>query len=422
MAKSEIFRKVSLERLSSPEQLDQLMQVTTPKGWVALGIMGCLLALALVWSVVGSIPERVVGQGILLRSGGVYEVISPSGGRVTDLSVRAGDRIREGEVVARLSQPELLEQLRQARDRVAELRGRHEELEQLVRDELALQAQYAAQRRDNVQRSIDASGVTLDALRERIEAQRGLVAEGLLTREVLLTTRQDYEQVKERIRADSSVLAEVRVEMLRTRTAARDRLQASVAEVKEAERELELVRQDVHLKSEVVSRHTGRVLEVLAEQGGIVERGSRVLTVSRDGRAVKALEAVIYVPSEHGKRIRPRMEIQISPATVKKEEFGYLVGRVTYVSDFPATREGMARVLKNAQLVEALSEQKAPYEVHADLIPDPSAASGYRWSSSSGPPLQIQSGTLAEGDIIVRRRKPILLVVPQLGQVGAGGE
>ncbi len=35
-----IFRKVALERLSSPEQLDQLLQVTDPKGWLALGALG----------------------------------------------------------------------------------------------------------------------------------------------------------------------------------------------------------------------------------------------------------------------------------------------------------------------------------------------------------------------------------------------
>ncbi|MGA1194869.1 MAG: hypothetical protein ACO36I_00070 [Candidatus Latescibacterota bacterium] len=32
----QIFRQAALDRLSSPDQLDQLMRVTTPKGWIAL--------------------------------------------------------------------------------------------------------------------------------------------------------------------------------------------------------------------------------------------------------------------------------------------------------------------------------------------------------------------------------------------------
>jgi hypothetical protein len=43
-----IFRKESLERLSSPEQLDQLMQVVSPKSWLPLASLASLMALALV--------------------------------------------------------------------------------------------------------------------------------------------------------------------------------------------------------------------------------------------------------------------------------------------------------------------------------------------------------------------------------------
>jgi len=129
---------------------------------------------------------------------------------------------------------------------------------------------------------------------------------------------------------------------------------------------------------------------------------------------VKEIEAVVYIPSLHGKRVRPGMEIQIAPSTVRREEYGYLLGKVTYVSDFPATPAGMRRVLKNDQLVVALSGQDAPYEIHADLIPDPGSASSYRWSSSQGPPIRIQSGTLADANVVVERRRPIFMVLPPL--------
>lgn len=57
-----LFRQAALEKLSSPEELDQLMQVTTPRGWLALvGIM-LLLATALVVAVLVVIPVRVTSQ------------------------------------------------------------------------------------------------------------------------------------------------------------------------------------------------------------------------------------------------------------------------------------------------------------------------------------------------------------------------
>ncbi|MEM8933678.1 MAG: NHLP bacteriocin system secretion protein, partial [Acidobacteriota bacterium] len=79
---SKIFRKVALERLSSPEQLDQLMQVTSPKGWIALVAISFLLALSILWGIVGSVPTTADGGGILLRRGGVSELVANGSGQV----------------------------------------------------------------------------------------------------------------------------------------------------------------------------------------------------------------------------------------------------------------------------------------------------------------------------------------------------
>lgn len=423
MAKTDIFRKVALDRLSSPEQLDQLMQVANPKGWLALATVGVLLAGAISWSIVGSVPERISGEGILLQSGGVFEVVSQSGGRVVDMPIRVGDLITEGQVVARLAQPELAEQLRLTRGRVAELERQAGQLEALVERDAELRASALAQRRASTEQSIRAAEVMAENLRDRIATQERLVARGLLTRQALIATRQEYEQAKENVRTGRNELAQLDVDRLQTESQHQQQLWAMRNQYHEAQRELRRLESDIVQQSNVVTPYSGQVLEVMAEQGGIAERGAPILTVSLVGKAVKNLEAVIYVPSMHGKRIRPGMTIEIVPSTVKREAFGYLIGRVTYVSDFPATPQGMLRVLKNSKLVETLSGQDAPYEVHADLIPDASNPSQYVWSSSQGPPMRIQSGTLASAQVVVNYRRPIHMVLPQLRkEVNAPGE
>jgi HlyD family secretion protein len=91
-----------------------------------------------------------------------------------------------------------------------------------------------------------------------------------------------------------------------------------------------------------------------------------------------------------------------------------MLARITYVSDFPATPRGMRRVLKNDKLVASLAGADAPYEVHADLLIDANTVSKYKWSSSLGPPLRIQSGTLASAQITVASRRPVEMVLPLL--------
>src|SRR5947209_1829473 len=101
-----IFRKTALERLASPEQLDQLLQVTSPRGWLALTGLGLLVAAALVWSFFGTVTTTVEGQGILIRPEGVTSVVAPQAGVVRSVLVRVGDMIYKDREVVRLAVPE----------------------------------------------------------------------------------------------------------------------------------------------------------------------------------------------------------------------------------------------------------------------------------------------------------------------------
>ena len=407
-----VFRKVSLDRLASPEQLDQLLQVTDARGWIALGAIGAVLVTAIAWGMVGRLPENVGGMGILVKSGGVFEVVPATSGRVIDLAVAVGDSVTEGQVVARIAQPELSDRFQAAAAALRDLRAQHAQIAEFGTRNIGLQRDFLAQQRSNLGQTIASAEQTRSWLAEKIETQRRLVEEGLLTKPTLLATRQQHDQIRERIRESHGQLTQISVKQLELENQRTNEARASHVRVEEQERRVADLERELKAKQEVTVAYTGRILEILVERGNVVSVGEPLLTLDPTGRAVKDLEAVIYVASLHGKQIRPGMEIQIAPSTVKREEYGLMVGRVSYVSDFPATPKGMRRVLKNERLVAGLSGQDAPYEVHADLIVDPSTTSRYRWSSSKGPPLRIQSGTLAAANIIVAEYRPIGLLIP----------
>jgi HlyD family secretion protein len=108
------------------------------------------------------------------------------------------------------------------------------------------------------------------------------------------------------------------------------------------------------------------------------------------------------------------MRVRVSPSTVKREEYGSLLGRVVWAAEFPSTSRGMVRVLGNEALVERLMKEGPPIQVNVALDRDPSTPTGYRWSSSTGPSVEISSGTLASGSVIVRQERPIHLVIPKV--------
>lgn len=61
-----LFRKAALEKLSSPEELDQLMQVTTPRAWLALIGVIALMAIGVAIGLLGKIPVRQTSSYCLL--------------------------------------------------------------------------------------------------------------------------------------------------------------------------------------------------------------------------------------------------------------------------------------------------------------------------------------------------------------------
>ena len=84
-----LFRKKSLERVSSPEQLNDYMRVTSPAIWMLLGAVIALLAGLLILSSVNRL-ETVLPARVRI-AGGSATVVVPSD-RASD--VKAGQPLR----------------------------------------------------------------------------------------------------------------------------------------------------------------------------------------------------------------------------------------------------------------------------------------------------------------------------------------
>jgi hypothetical protein len=94
------FRPQALEKLASPEQLDQLIRITTLKNWLALVGLTCLLVPLLVWGLWGSLETRSHVQGLLLPSGGLCVATAPQIGQIGAVYVGPGQEIRVGQALA----------------------------------------------------------------------------------------------------------------------------------------------------------------------------------------------------------------------------------------------------------------------------------------------------------------------------------
>ena len=98
---SPLFRPEALERISSPDQLDQLLKITRPRAWLALLGLGAVVSAVLFWSFGGSVPLQASGSGILTRSDtGLYGIQAPAFGTVTDVPMQIGEKVSTGQRLA----------------------------------------------------------------------------------------------------------------------------------------------------------------------------------------------------------------------------------------------------------------------------------------------------------------------------------
>lgn len=404
-----IFRKVALERLSSPEQLDQLMEVTSPKGWLALMALGSLLVAALAWGVFGSIPTETSGEGILIRQGGVSNVVSAESGQVEEILVSVGDVIEKGQVVARVRQEELLRQIQDTRDKLADVRSEYQELLRYAGEQGRLRGRELEQQRANLQQSIRAYQREVELAQERVAAEQDLLKDGLITKQTLVTSEQRLNTAQDQLAAARLELNGLELKRLESAQQVDQQIQTREAAIRDLELELRERQARLEETARVVAPRAGRVLELLFDRGDVVSPGTAILNLEVIS---EELMAVLFVPASAGKRVQTGMTVRVSPSTVKREEYGSMIGKVVWVAEFPSSQRGMTRLLGNEVLVTRLLEEGPPIQVNVALQRDPATPTGYRWSSSTGPNVKISSGTLASGSIVVREERPISFLIP----------
>lgn len=313
--KDKLFRKIALDKMASPEQLDQLLTITTPRSWLILIVMALVIVVGGLWCWFGSISTKVNAAGMIVASSGVFNVAHFTDGQIVAFEVAPGDFVAKGATIAVMAQPESEVSLRQMRD----------ELKNAI---------------------------------SQTEYNNKLQQIGMLE-----------------------------------------------AKLKKALR--------------VTAPVSGNVLEIKAKEGEVVKAGQAIVSINMADKSTEQInsEMIMYVSAEEGKQVKPGMEVQITPGFVKKEQYGYMLGKVRSVSEMAVTEEGMYRNLGSRELVKKfLGNAGTVIEVRVELIKSPTV-SGYLWSSKEGPPVKVNVGTICNASVVVKKQRPITVFFLQFEQL-----
>lgn len=526
---NKLFREEALERLSSPERLDQLMNVVSPRAWLPLAGLGSLVAVGAVWSVLGRLPLTVTGQGVLLYPRGVVQFQAPSEGTLVSLNIQSGDDVKKGDVIGVISQPQLEQQLEQEKTKLKELLSQAQESDSARQKRLSLDREKLAkqvinlksslqresivpvlrqknldlleQNRNVIEKKLAADEKLIPTLRQRslvtlaqrkeglnqrieqihkllpeletqLEARRKLYEQKVVSADVMLGAQRSYfdslaqlsdlesqqkqldlEQTNtERQFLDSvNQLNELNAQLQNLQVQqvdlqrqylqslntidelngrlqdvnsqlarlTQEELEANINknnQIEDVRRRIAQLEKEIEIRSQIISDYDGKVIELSVVPGQIVSGGTRLGAINARGTDAQ-LMSVMYFADKDGKQIQSGMEVQVTPSMVKRERFGGVIGKVQNVTPFPVTVQDMTSIIGNPNLAESLSENlaysggRAPVQVFA-VLETANTNSGYRWSSSQGPNIQLSPGTTVQARVKVGEVAPISYVIP----------
>jgi multidrug efflux pump subunit AcrA (membrane-fusion protein) len=369
------FRQEALQAHTSPEKLDQPLPLLRPSLWaLLLGLLSFTGAIG-VWSVLGRVPVRIQGRGVLLLPESLVPVQSPSGGPLQQILVREGQCVQARQPLARIDLVPLRGAIEAAERRIQQLRRQN----QLA----ALQAQR--------ERALAAADL------ERLLPYRST---GAIAEETFI----DKERQLQRI--DSQQLAE-----------SQQRLQGINDEALALRRQ----QREYQLSSLVLSPVAGCLVEQLVQPGAVVTPGTTIFSLDRRDRR-QQLVSLVYFPSQDGKRLKPGQSVRITPTTTKAQRHGGIRGRILSLRTLPVSREGLRQRLGLESLVQTVqppgSAGNEPLiEAVTSLQRNPRTRSGFDWGGGPGPDLRLTPGTGTEVSVLVEHRQPISYVIPLLRDI-----
>jgi hypothetical protein len=184
--------------------------------------------------------------------------------------------------------------------------------------------------------------------------------------------------------------------------------------------------------------YDGTVNKVLVTHGADVKQGSELLQVRNslatttlvaprdgvllnnlsEGVAFHAREAVVwlmpqdtqlfgreilcYVDAMNMRKLKIGQEVQVTPADLQRETWGYAYGHVVGIEPFPTSQEEVSKRMKLEQFASFVPKDKAMYELRVILDSD---GDQVKWSRKKSQKLEMKNGSLCNIQIVTEKKK-----------------
>jgi HlyD family secretion protein len=368
-------------------QLPLVGKVKRPLPWlIGLLAAGVLGASAIAFTVfrtqntplnIADLTVPVEAQAVTLRitaSGTVQPVqsvnVSPKAtGRLAELYVEQGDRVVQGQVIARMENDDLQSDVRQAQAAVAQAQARVAQARSGSRPQEIRQAEASV---EQAQSQVAAAQSRLDLAQSRLSRNQFLAAEGAISQDDLDAARNEADNARASLEQARAGLREAQSRLGLVQSGSRQE-EIQIAEAQLAEAQARQQAAEVRLEDTIVrAPFDGIVTQKYATAGAFVAPATSASeATSATSTAIVAiaqgLEILAEVPEEDISQIRPGQLVEIIADAYPDQRFE---GRVRLVAPEAIVRQTVTLFQVRVDLLTGQDQLRSGMNVDVTFLGD----------------------------------------------------
>ncbi len=381
--------------------------------YVLIGIT-VISIIAIIWSLFGSIPQRVQGIGMIDSVSGLERVTASSSGRISEIRLKNNDSVKIGDIIAIIEQPGLKASIQKLKFSIEKLKQNN-----LIASSGATENNKIIRQSNNLSRSrltssLEKINESILFLEKRVSQEKILYEKGLITYSQYFATQQQLSSTKlDKIEIEEQLKQLTIDNNERKLNSNLDELNTN-KQLGVLELELKDLMEEYKGKSEVTAQISGYISQINVKVGDLVTPGFVISNITTVNKGNNKYILNLYIPFNTNAIIDKGMSVDIQIFSVDPYLDGYLMGKVKEVSQYLADAEGLLNSLGNETLIDIIDSKGGVYSLVVELEKDPNTFNGYKWSNKKGPQTKIYPGQLSLAYVNVKVKAPIELVMPIL--------
>jgi len=368
--------------------------------------------IALVWGIFGSIPQRIEGMGEIGTLSGLERVLPSFGGQIKSVNFKNGDTVQTGDVLFVLEKTEIDQGIENLKLSIKQLEQQKALTSSRIYKSAGLKKEANTLAKSRLNKSIEQLDKDIAFYEKKEADDKQLYQKGLITREQYFSSKTDLVALKNKkisAKEQLSLISLNKEEVEFNNIFDENDISNQIEVLKSSLVELE---KNYKLQTEIIANSNGIIGEISGRIGDVISPGYKLAIIHYQGKDLKNYVLNLYVPYNANEPIKKGMSVDIQPFNVDHNKYGWLQGKVNYVSSIPADDYAMLETLGNKNVVELIDFRGSTYKVVVILETDPNTFSGFKWSNNKGPQIKLSSGQLSIGYVNVKVKAPIDFVLP----------